>query len=406
MFSKIPSKNIIIFLSSQAVTLFGTSLVQYAIAWHITLVTGSGLMTMFSVIAGFLPTFLISPFAGVMADKFNKKNIIIISDSLIALTSLIIAVLLLSGTNSIWYLIIASVIRALGSGIQGPAISSLIPLITPKEQLTRVNGINGTIQTLIMLLAPIVSGSLLAFASIGAIFFIDVITAIFANLMLLLLFKLPKQSIINTAGNVEASSHFQDFKLGLKYIAKHKFLKSFFIFNGAFFLFVSPAAFLTGLQVIRNFGGDVWNLTLIEIAFSIGMLIGGMLISTWGGFKSKLRTMAFASFLISILSLSLGFIPFFVLYLIVMVFFGMAIPLFSVPSTVLLQENVESKYMGRVFGVHGMIASAMMPLAMLVFGPLADVVNINYLMMFSGGILLMVTFFMVRHKELFQAEIK
>jgi MFS transporter, DHA3 family, macrolide efflux protein len=122
--SKNWKKNIILFLTSQTISLFGSSLVQYAIMWYITLKTQSGVMMTISIICGFAPTFFLSPFAGVWADRYNRKTLIILSDSLIAISTLILAILFLQGHDSIWMLFVTSSIRAFGSGIQTPAIGS------------------------------------------------------------------------------------------------------------------------------------------------------------------------------------------------------------------------------------------------------------------------------------------
>ncbi|HEX2980121.1 MAG TPA: MFS transporter, partial [Anaerolineaceae bacterium] len=170
-------KNTVLFLTSQTISLFGSFLVQYAITWHITLETQSGVMMTLSIISGFLPTFFLSPFAGVWADRYNRKLLIILSDSLIAVSTLVLAVLFLMGYDSIWLLFAASAVRAVGAGIQSPAVSAFLPGLVPEDQLTRVNGINSSIQALVTLVSPMASGALLAMATIEAIFFIDVVTA-------------------------------------------------------------------------------------------------------------------------------------------------------------------------------------------------------------------------------------
>lgn len=394
-------KNAIYFLTSQAVTLFGSSLVQYAITWHITLTTGSGTMMMFTILAGFLPAFLVSPFAGVLADKFSKKKLIIVADLSIALTTLVLAILLSIGYETYWVFFITLALRALGTGIQSPVVGSIIPEFVPKEFLTKINGINGSIQTFIMILSPILSGALLAAIPLGSIFFIDVITAILASSILFIFFNLPAKDI-NEVG--ENKSHYiQDFKEGIIYIKEHAYVKTFFLFCTVFFFLISPAAFMTPLQVVRKFGANVWNLSATEIAFSVGMLLGGILITTWGGFKNKVKTMLFSSILISLLTFALGVAPLLWIYLGIMGLFGITIPLFSTPATVLLQEKVEQKYMGRIFGIYGMISSSMMPLGMILFGPLGDVIDIEWLMLGTGVLILITSIVILRNSTFVSA---
>ncbi len=388
------------FLFCQAISLFGSSLVQYAIMWHITLRTGSGVMMMISIICGFLPTFFLSPFAGVWADRYNRKLLIILSDAGIAFSTLILAVIFLLGYNEIWLLFVVSAVRALGTSVQVPAVGALLPQLVPEDKLTRVNGINGSIQSAITLLSPMVSGVLLSFASIEIVFFIDVVTACIA--VFAMLFTVKVESHAKASQNQQVS-YFEDFRMGLRYISKHMFIKQFFIYGAVFFFLVTPAAFLTPLQVVRSFGNDVWRLTAIEITFSVGMMLGGFLMASWGGFKNKIHSMAMAGFAIGIFTIALGAVPVFWLYLLFMVLTGLAIPVFSTPATVLLQEKVEEDYMGRVFGVYGMISSAMMPLGMLAFGPVSDYVRIEWLLLGTGALVLVQNVFMLGSKALLQA---
>ena len=183
-------RNIVLFLSSQTISLFGSSLVQYAIMWHITLTTESGMMMTLYIICGFIPTFILSPIAGVWADRYNRKILIVLSDGLIAFATLILAILFIMGFDSIWLLFVMAAIRAFGAGIQTPAVGAILPQVVPKEKLTKVNGVNGSIQAIIMFVSPMVSAALLATTAIEIIFFIDVITAAIAIVTMLSFVKI------------------------------------------------------------------------------------------------------------------------------------------------------------------------------------------------------------------------
>jgi len=393
-------RNIILFLSSQTISLFGSMLVQYAITWYITLNTQSGVMMTISIICGFLPTFFLSPFAGVWADRYNRKLLIILSDSMIAAATLIIAILFIMGHDAMWLLFVASAIRALGGGIQTPAVNAFIPQLVPEEKLTKVNAVNSSIQSITMLIAPMISGALLTKASIEAIFFIDVITAAIAVITLFLFLKVPAHS---KALEKQTVSYFSDLGEGIKYIRNHTYVKAFMVFCAIFFFLAAPASFLTPLQVSRNYDEDVWRLTAIEIAFSVGMMLGGIIMASWGGFKNKIYTMTLTAFVIGACTISLGLVTSFGIYLFVMAVIGIVIPMFNTPATVLLQQKVEPNFLGRVFGVLGMISSSMMPLGMLVFGPLADIIRIEYLLIGTGIVTFIEGFFLIANKALVEA---
>jgi len=393
-------KNIILFLGSQSISLFGSSLVQYAIMWYITLTTQSGVMMTISIICGFVPIFVLSPVAGVWADRYSRKALIILSDLLIAISTFILAILFLMGYEALWLLFLMSAIRAIGTGIQTPAVGAILPQLVPEDKLTSVNATNGSIQAFVMLVSPMVSGALLTMASIETIFFIDVITAAIAIITLLIFLDIPVHA---KALQKQTTSYLSDMQQGFTYIKNQSFIKKLFVFFAFFFVLVAPAAFLTPLQVTRSFGGDVWRLTAIEITFSVGMMGGGILMASWGGFKNKIHTMTISSFIIGACTFALGLVPVFWIYLIFMVLTGFAIPFFNSPSTVLLQEKVEEDYLGRVFGVLGMIATLMMPLGMLVFGSISDIIEIEWLLMGTGLLLFIQGFFLLGSKVLIEA---
>ena len=302
----------VLFLGSQTISLFGSSLVQYAITWYITLTTQSGVMMTVSILCGFLPTFILSPFAGVWADRYNRKRLIIYADALVAVSTLFLAIMFFNGYQSLWLIFVVSGIRAVGTGIQSPAVSAILPQIVPTEKLTRVNGINASLQSSTMLVSPVVSGALMSLSSVENIFFIDVFTAAAAISILLFFLKIPLHA---KAEEKQTVGYFHDLRMGFNYIRNHPFVKRLFVYYAVLFVLVSPVAFLTPLQVTRSFGPDVWRLTAVEIAFSVGMMGGGAVIAAWGGFKNRIYTMAMASVMVGAGTLALGVTPLFGLYL-------------------------------------------------------------------------------------------
>ena len=389
-----------LFLGSQTISLFGSSLVQYAIFWYLTLETQSGVIMTLSTIFGFLPTFFISPFAGVWADRYNRKRLIVLSDGITALSTLVLVLLFLAGQRSIWILLATSAIRAIGAGIQMPAVGAILPQIVPEKELTRINGLNGSIQAVVMLVSPMISGALYQFAPMEGIFMIDIVTAALAIAIMVFLLKVPTHE---KASQEQVSNYLQDMKLGFRYIQNHAFIKRLFLYFSLAFLMAAPVSFLSPLQVARSFGDDVWRLTAIEIAFSIGMIGGGLWIASWGGFKNRIHSIAFAIGAMGLCTFGMGVIPNFWIYLFLMGLVGLVIPLLNAPSMTLLQEKVEEDFLGRVFGVQSMVASSMMPLGMLIFGPLADRMAIEILMAVSGVFLMVVAFFAISDRVLLEA---
>lgn len=393
-------KNTALFLIGQMVSLFGSGLVQYAIMWHITLETQSGIMMTIYIVAGFIPTFLISPISGVLADRYDRKKLIVLADSFIAASTLILALLFNAGYDSIWLLFAISAIRAIGSGVHSPAIGAVIPQLVPEENLTRVNALNNSLQSIVFLISPMVAAALLSVLELQFVFFVDVITAIIGISILLFAVVIPRHQRATEAIDV---GFYKDFRDGISYITNHAYLREFFLFCIVFFFLVSPLAFLTPLQVVRSYGDEVWRLSAVEIGFSSGMILGGMIMAAWGGFRNKIHTMALSTFITGLSTVVIGIKPAFLLYVLMIVVSGITMPFFGTPATVLIQKKVDPSYLGRVYSVYGMIHSSTMPLGMLIFGPLADKLDIEPMLIITGILMAGITFFLLKSKEMLKA---
>ena len=376
-------KKTTLFLSSQSLSLFGSMLVQYAIIWYVTISTQSGAILTISTISAFLPQIVISLFAGVWADRYPRKLLIISADALTAVSTLILAGFILMGYRELWLIFLVSGIRSVGAGIQMPAVNALLPQIVPTDRLMKVNSINGTLQPFIMIAAPILSGTMMSFSRLEAIFFVDVVTAILAISLLLVLRVPPHQKA--SAGQM--TGYLDDLKAGLVYIGQNRAIKTLFIFFAFVFFLVVPVAFLSPLLVTRSFGDEVWRLTANEVTFFAGSILGGIIMTAWGGFKNHFRTIGLSCILWAVLLTGLGLSKDFALYLTIMFLVGMPMPMFNVPTTTLLQERVNPDMQGRVFGVMQLIMNTVMPVGMLVFGPLADMVAIETLLILASALM-------------------
>ncbi len=357
-------------------------IVQYAIMWHLVLSTGSGLMMTLYIIVGVLPTFLSSIFGGVLADRYNKKLLINLSDGGIGLVSLLFAVFLFSGHRNMALLLVAAGFRALGQGVQQPTVGSLIPLIVPEDKLMRVNGINSSIQPMIYIISPIVAASLMAAVPLWVLFLVDVATALGAICILQFFVKVPSTPGAKTNG--ERASYFKDLVEGVRYIRSQRYLVLLIAMSICFTVAISPAACLTPLQVTRNWGEELWRLTAIEIVWAGGMVIGGLLVSWWS-LRNRIHSIGVSSLITGVGLALLGVWTQFGLYLACMGVCGVVQIYSQAPSMTMLQERVAPEFLGRVMSVFTMIGSLAMPVGMMVFGPLADVVSIDSIMIFTGS---------------------
>ena len=370
-----------VFLVGQTISTFGSFLVQYAIFWHLTLTTKSGVVLALAAVFGFLPQAIVSIFAGVWADRVNRKTMIIISDSSIALATFLLALFMLSGVDDLWLIFVVMAVRSIGAGFQMPAISALLPQIVPTNKLMRVNGINSSIQSSMTLLAPVAAAGLYTTMSVVGILFIDVVTAII-GLSLLATISVPT---LARAASEEKPSYFADLKDGIIYIFTHDLVRWVMAIFGIVFLLIVAPSNLSPLMLVRNFGSEVWLLTVLELAFGVGMVLGGAMMAILASKLDRIKTLIGTSIVFGILAIVMGFTTNLILFYSLFFFIGLAVPAFSTSATTLLQETVEPERQGRVFGFVGIVMSVAMPLGMAVLGPLADVVAVEILLIVTGA---------------------
>jgi DHA3 family macrolide efflux protein-like MFS transporter len=385
------------FLISQCITLFGSTLVQMAIVWYVTFQTSSGAWVAAFTICSYLPQFLISFIAGVWADRYSRKKLIILADSAIALVTLVMVLAMphigvepaLLGS-----LLLMSAIRSFGAGIQTPAVNAAIPQLVPEDQLMRYNGINATMQSVVQFAAPAAAGALLTLGSLRSALMIDVITAIM-GIGLLAAVLLPKQE---TKG--EGSSLFADMQIGIQYAFADKLIGRLLAVYGLYIFLCVPGGFLAQLLVSRVFGDTYWYLTAVELTGFFGMMAGGLLMSTWGGLKNRVKTL-FAGLLgFGLLTIGLGLAKNFIFYLTQMLIYGVGVTMVQTATTTLIQEKTEEYMQGRVFGLMGSMYAGFLPLGMAVFGPLADVIPLQLIMIGSGVALLLLAAFVQTNRDM------
>lgn len=377
-------KKIILFLASQGVTLLGSSVVQFAIIWYVTMQTSSGAWVSALTVAAYLPQFIISFFSGVWADRYPRKRLIVMADIGIAAATLVLVMLMPyigEGVPLFTALIVISMIRSLGAGIQTPAVNSAIPLLVPGDKLMKFNGVNATIQSMVQFAAPAVAGAVLYLGTFRATLFIDIVTAII-GIGILCAVEIP---FTKTA---KAPSMLSEMKAGFRYSVKESFIGKLLLMFGIFIFLCVPAGFLCALFVERSYGETYWYMTAVEVVGFIGMTAGGVLIGAWGGFKNRVKTLTTGMVAFALLAIGMGAIDSFIIYLVLMVIYGVALTMVQTASTTLLQENAAPEMQGRVFGLFGAVYSGFLPLGMVVFGPLADVISMRLLMIASGVMLL------------------
>lgn len=377
-------RRVALFLISQNISLFGSAVVGFAIVWHITLETSSGKWLMLSTLFGVVPQIMISLFGGVWADRYNRKVLIMAADGFIALATFGLALAFMLGYGRLELLLAVSAVRSLGGGIQMPAVGAIYPQLVPQDKLTKVQGISQTLSSVLLLIAPAVGGVVLSSLGIVGAFFVDVVTAALAIVVM---------SFIKVA-KVERSdnplSMWSDLKEGLGYTFSHPVLRRIILYYMLSFFLVTPAIILSPLMVERTFGSDVWRLTANEVVWTVGSLIGGLFVSIKGEFKDKIKTVALCLVAFGVLFAILGMAASFFIFLVIMGLSGLFLPPMHTAQTVHIQEITEPQMLGRVFSIVQLISGSAMPLAIILFGPMADAISVESILIGTGAALTVV----------------
>lgn len=384
---------ILLFFISQSVTLFGSTLVQMAVIWYVTLQTSRGIWVAAFSVCSYLPQFLLSFVGGVWADRYDRKKLIIAADAGIALITLAVFGILSFDDlerGSLGILLLMSGLRSVGAGIQTPAVSAVIPGVVPGPYLMRYNGIYGALQSVVQFAAPAAAGVLLSFLSLRMALLVDVVTAIL-GIILLAGIPIPRQESL-----VERERFFTELQAGIAYSRSNNRIGRVLAIYGMFVLLCVPGGFLAGLFVNRIYGETYWYLTVTELAGFAGMTAGGILMGIWGGFQGQTgekkvcgreKTLAVGLICFGLLSAGMGMAWAFPVYLLLMGFYGVALTTVQTAATVLLQENTEAWMQGRVLGLMQAVYAGSLPLGMAVFGAAADFLPMQGIMALGGAAL-------------------
>jgi len=379
--------------TGQAFSLLGSALVQFALVWWMTSQTGSATVLATASLVALLPQILLGPFAGALVDRWNRRLLMIFADGGIALATLVLIYLFATQRVEVWHVYAILLIRSLGGAFHGPAMTASTTLMVPKEQLARLAGLNQTLQGLLSVFAPPLGALLLGLLPMQGVLAIDVITALLAILPLLFV-SIPQPTRAPAAdGGPARTTYFQDLRAGFRYVVRWPGLFALILMAMLLNFLLVPASSLTPLVVTKVFGKGVVELGWTETIFGVGMIIGGLGLGAWGGFKRRIHTSLMGVLGISAGVILIGVAPssMFPLMLVGMFILGVTQVFANGPLTAIFQGSIEPEMQGRVFSLVNAGATAMMPLSLMVAGPLADGLGLRVWYWIGGGLCILVT---------------
>jgi len=370
--------------TGQQLSLVGSSAAQFALVWWLTMTTGSATVLATATTVALIPQILLGPLAGAYVDRWNRRLVMLIADSFIALVSLWLAYLFWSGSMQVWHVYIVMLARSLGGVFHWPAMAASTTLMVPERHLTRIAGINQTMNGLLTIVGPPLGALLLALIPLHGVMLVDVETALFA--VVPLLFIAIPQPVRSQANGPKKASIWVDMREGFRYLWGWSGARALIVGALIFKVALTPAFSLVPLLVRSHFGGGAPQLALLDSVVGIGLLLGGLALSVWGGFKRKVYTLLMGVIGVGIGVTVTGFIPadmFFAAIGSVFVI-GLMIPMADGPIMTIFQTTVAPEMQGRVFALLGSLVSISSPLGLAIAGPVSDRFGIQIWFVVAG----------------------
>ncbi|MEM7114120.1 MAG: MFS transporter [Chloroflexota bacterium] len=380
----------------QAISLLGSQLVQFALIWWLTETTGSAVVLATASLAGLLPQVLLGPFVGVLVDRWNRRWTMFLADSGVMLATIVLAVLFWLDVAQLWHVFLILFVRAVAGAFHWPAMMSSTSLMVPDEHLTRIQGLNQTLNGGLNIASAPLGALLVSLLPLQAILAIDAITAVFAIVPLLFVHVPQPEKQDNLEGETAVSplaTFRQELVSGLRYVRGWPAL---FILMGIAMIvnfLVTPAFALVPLLVTNYFEGGAYHLSVLNVGFGIGTICGGALLGAWGGFKNRMATSLSAGIGFAISLLLIGFTPVALFWLAAVGMFlnGFMNSLLNGPIMAIVQSVVAPKMQGRVFTLLISVSAGMSPLGLLIAGPLADVLGVRSWFFLGGATMLLIS---------------
>jgi DHA3 family macrolide efflux protein-like MFS transporter len=366
----------------QQISLFGSQIAQFGLVWWLTKETGSATVLATAALVAMLPQVVFGPFAGAWVDRLPRRWLMIWVDFGVALLAGLLGYLFWAGAIRVWHIYLVMALRGIGGAVHWPAMAAATSLLAPKEHLARVAGLNQTVNGVFSIASPSLGALAVSILPMYEVMGIDVFTFIFAILPLLyLVIPEPKRSLETK------TSYIMDLKAGLRYVLTWRGLTLVLCFSALLTFIAQPMFTLLPLLIKEWFGRGALELGWMESAWGIGVSLGGLFLSAWGGFRKNIYTAILGIFGVGLGWGVLGLLPQDAFHAALGVFFfaGFMNPLANAPFMSLLQSTVNPQIQGRVFSLMNSISQGMSPLALLIAGPLADLFGVR-LWYLVGGI--------------------
>lgn len=365
----------LLFWFGQLFSILGSSIIHFVIVWWITVITENPVMLGIANFLGMLPLIILTPIFGVFIDKWNRKIIIAIADFCQALITFWIIMLFFLGIEAVIPIILINTLRGVCQAFHFPTIKAIIPIMVPKDKLSRMNAIDYLFNGIVYMAGPVIGALLLAFIPISIILWVDILTFVIAIIPLVII-KIPP--IIRDKVEEKQFSFLEDFKLGLDGLKQVPGLVILLLLISVINFLGQPFGTLLPLFVKSNHSGESSDLAVVMALMQIGMIIGAVIASSKKDWKNRVMVIS-SCISISVIGYALSALAptgnFILIGIGGMIRAGM-VPLINTNFLTIIQLHVPPEKQGKVMSMVVSLAWAVIPMGSLVSGPIAEAIGI------------------------------
>lgn len=383
-------KYYIIFWIGQLISILGSSISQFVIIWWITEITGSTILLSLTSFLYVLPMTVMVTLTGVVIDRWNRKTIIVIADSLQAYIMLIVVILFNFGVREPILIILIMSLLGIFQGFHIPTVSAIVPTMVPKDKLSRMNGVNFLFRGFIQILGPILSAMFLSFLPLEIILWIDPITFIFA-LIPLLLVKIPK--VNGEVHVIKKNSFFKDFKIGFQTLKLIPIVFMMLLISMFINFLLLPTSIFMPYFILYNHSGNATNLAFVLAFMNGGSLFGAFITAIKKEWKHGTLIYFGGEFILMLVMGIVALTPYrlFLMMAIAFFIFGLTIPIINTIYLTIMQLKVPADKMGRISSIDWALSMAITPIGTLIVGPLAELIGVPSVFLYYSIIGMIIT---------------
>lgn len=370
-----PLKPFFVLWTGQALSLLGSMSVQFALVWWLTAETGSAAVLATATLLGIAPQTVLGPFIGALVDRWDRKRIMLVADSAIALASLVLAMLFALDLATVGGVLAMLFVRGIGSAFHTPAMMASTSLMVPEKHLTRIQGLNQSLH----------GGQLIITAPLGAVLYgtlpmagvmaVDVVTALIAIVPLLFI-HVPQPRRSESEATTGVATTLNDVLAGLRYLRERSGQMTLLGMSAVINLCMLPAFSLLPLLVVEQQGGAI-QLGWMNSMFGVGTIFGGIALGVWGGFKRRVYTTFMGLIAAGLATLALGAAPTWSLAMVAMAAVGLSVPFANGPIQAVLQATVAPEFQGRVFTLYASLGTLVAPIGLALAAPVAELFGVR-----------------------------